>query len=489
MWLEISAVGITAAAAGLIMTILVVDAALRGPWLDEFWTLQFSDTRDGLRALIRDGWLRDTHPPIFNAWATLLGMLGVGSISAGRLASNLLAAGAMGLAALRFARRLPDQKGFNAALVLLTLSLPQAMEAFVTYRSYFWQMAATATLAIVARHVAATRRDLGLRTDLDIAVIAIVATAASISLHYVGGLFGALLSGATVLCALARGLRRWAFLVFTTAALSSLFMVAMAIVQAPRWATELDHSWIDKPFPKAIVVPLTLVGTAIWHNPVAFAGLWTDRRRLLEPDRFFLVMISAVLAAGILLVLAINAVMPIVIDRYLFAVPVLVSALMAVAAARLIRHRPLFALFALASAAVIIATLADSGIKPLWRANARVIAEIVERCPTTQVFAASGWALGPAAETLAARREDPVFARAYRSLAEEHGYAVSFIGQNGHVRAMPGRCPVLLWIEHTPNEAEDDLPAAIHDAGLEILQEAQLSVHRSGTGFVVRADR
>lgn len=471
------------------MVVFIVNAALRGPWLDEFWTLQFSDISGGWRALIRDGWLRDTHPPIFNAWATLLGTLGVDSIAAGRIASNLLAAAAMSLAALRFARRLPDQTGFNAALVLLTLSLPQAMESFVTYRSYFWQMAATATLAIVARHVASTRRDLRGRADLDVALIAIAATAASIGLHYVGGLFGALLSVAIVLCALVRGLRRWAILIFTTAALSSLCMIAMAIVQAPRWAAEFDHRWIDAPLLRAFLVAFALAATAIWHNPVAFAGLWTDRSRLLESDWLTLVMISGALAAGIALVLAVHAVMPIVIDRYLFAVPVLVSALVAVPAARLIRHRPMFALFALVSAVAAIATMVDSGIKPMWRANARVIAEIVEQCPTTEVYAASGWALGPAAETLAARREDPVFARAYRSLAEEHGYVVSFIGQNGRARAMPGRCPVLLWVEHTPNEAENDLPAAVRDAGLPGLQEAQLSVHRSATGFVVRADR
>jgi hypothetical protein len=48
---------------------------------------------------------------------------------------------------------------------------------------------------------------------------------------------------------------------------------------------------------------------------------------------------------------------------------------------------------------------------------------------------------------------------------------------------------VLLWVEHTPNEAENDLPAVIHDAGLTGLEEAHLSVHRSATGIVVRADR
>jgi hypothetical protein len=48
---------------------------------------------------------------------------------------------------------------------------------------------------------------------------------------------------------------------------------------------------------------------------------------------------------------------------------------------------------------------------------------------------------------------------------------------------------VLLWFEHTPNEAEDDLPAAVEAAGLTGLQAARLSMTRSATGFVVRADR
>ena len=51
------------------------------------------------------------------------------------------------------------------------------------------------------------------------------------------------------------------------------------------------------------------------------------------------------------------------------------------------------------------------------------------------------------------------------------------------------RLPGAAVDEHTPNEAENDLPAAIEAAGLTGLQEARLSVTRSPTGFVVRADR
>jgi hypothetical protein len=484
---------LAAAGVGAILAIATVDAALRGPWLDEFWTLELSDSRKGLLALVRDGWLRDTHPPVFNAWATLLAALGVTSIPAGRLASNLLAAGLMILAALRLSRRAPGQAGFNATLLLLTLSLPLAMESFGLYRSYFWQMAAIGTLTLVARHVASARADLDWRRDLDVAAIAVLATAGSIGLHYVGGLFGGLLAGAITLCAFARGLRRWAALMLATAALSSLFVVASLLLQAPNWAAEFDHSWIDLPGFQALGLLATLALAPLWLNPVPLVGLWPGlwigQGTRDGSERLFVVLIGGVLVAGVAIVLAVHAVKPIVVHRYLLSVPVLVSALMAVPAARFAHARLPFGLLALMSVAVAATPLVESGIRPLWRENARTIATIVAGCPTTQVYAASGWALGPAAETRAARREDPVFERAYRTLAAPWGYGVEFIGQNGTAEATQGACPVLLWYEHTPNEAEDDLPAAIEAAGLTGLQNARLSVTRSRTGFVVRADR
>jgi hypothetical protein len=162
---------------------------------------------------------------------------------------------------------------------------------------------------------------------------------------------------------------------------------------------------------------------------------------------------------------------------------------MAVPAARFTHDRWLLSVLALVAVAGAARPVVETGIKPLWRENARAIAAIVTDCPTTQVYAASGWALGPAAQTRAARREDPVFERAYRSLAAPYGYAVRFIGQNGSAHATPGVCPVLLWFEHTPNEAEYDLPAALEASGLTGLEAARLSVTRSATGFVVRGDR
>ena len=485
---EGSATGVIAAAAvGLILAMMSVDAALQGPWLDEFWTLELSDTSRGLLPLARDRWLSDVHPPVFNLWATFLTSIGVTSIPAGRLASNLPAAGLMILAAVRLSRRMPEQAGFNAALLLLVLSLGQSLEAFANYRSYFWQIAALTTLVFVARHVASTRADLDRAKDSDLGAIAVLATAGSIGLHYIGGLFGGLLAGAIGLSALARGHRRWAALMLTTAGLASLFVLAAVLLQARKWAAELDHSWIDPIGLEALAVPFALAAGAACQNPVPLVGLWRGRRS--GSQGLFLAMIVAVLAVGVAIVLVINAYKPIVVDRYLFSVPVLVSAIMAVPAARLARDRALFGLFALVAVAMAASPLVRSGIKPLWREGAETIAEITAGCPGTQVYAASGWALGPAAETRAALREDPIFKRAYNSLAQQYGYTVQFVGQNGSIQAAPGACPLLLWYEHTPNDAENDLPWALSVVGLTGLEGARVSAIRSPTGFVVRIDR
>lgn len=487
---------IVIAATGVIaiLALAVVDAALRGPWLDEFWTLELADTSKGLSALVWDGWLHDAHPPVFNAWATLLGSLGIASIPAGRLISNLLAASLMILAAFRLSRRRAGspglQAGFAAALLLLVLSLPQAMESFAIYRSYFWQIAAIGTLALVARHVAAVTTDLDWRCDVDVAAIAVLATAGSIGIHYVGALFGGLLAAAIAVCAFVRGLRRWAGLMLATTALSSLFVVASIALQMPNWAAEFDHSWIDLPGLAALGVLGSLAAAPLWLNPVPLVGLWLARQGARDASQaWFVGMIGMVLAVGMAIVFAVHLVQPIVVDRYLFAVPVLMCALLAVPAARIYRDRWLFGLLALVAAVGAARPMIETGIRPLWRENAIMIAKIVAGCPTTQVYAASGWALGPAAATRMARREDPVFERAYRSLAASAGFPVRFIGQNGSARARPGTCPVLMWYEHTPNEAEDDLPWAIEAAGFIGLEGARLSVTRTVTGFVLRADR
>ncbi len=476
-------------AISLILACAALDAALRGPWLDEFWTLALADRSRGLAALIRDGWLRDTHPPLFNAWATLLASLGVTSIPDGRLATNLFAAGLLLLMAWRLARRATVPAGFAASFVLLVLSLPAVTDSFATYRSYFGLAASTAAFALVARHVAATETDLRWRRDAGLAVVAIVAGTASIALHFVGGLFGGLLCLVLVLSAWRRGLRRWAALLLAVGMLAALIIVASVLLQAPHWAVELDQSWIDTPFDEAVLIVVTLLGGTVLCNPVPLLGLWGGFGAFDCGERRFVFLVGSALVAGIDVILAAHLLHPIVVERYLIEAQVMACALLAVPAARLFRDRRLFGVLALAAVAAVALPMMRSGIRPMWNEGADTVARIVSQCPSTRVFAASGWSIGPAPETRAALREDPVFERAYRTLARERGFRVEFIGQNGSAHATPGPCPVVLWFEHTPNEAENDPVAAIREAGLSGLGGARLSVVRSPTGFIVRADR
>lgn len=473
---------------GAILVVLSANAMLQGPWLDEFWTLELSDSHKGLPLLI-EGWLRDTHPPGFNLWATLLSSVGIASIPEARLASNLPAAGLMIWASAEAVRRRPADYSFHVAVLLLVLALPQSVEAFANYRSYFWQIVAMSMLVTVARHVVMTDADVDPRRDRGLMVVAVLATVGSMALHYVSAIFGGLLVGAVILWAARRRHWRWVGLLFATALITTLCVVAVGLLQARHWAVDLDHRWIEaQPLAVVLAVPLALISGAVVNNLVPLAALWPRWRPWSASEFGFVALMAVVLALGLVVVLAIDAVQPIMVDRYLFAVPVLVAAIVAALAVRFDRSQGLRLLLALAAVVVVAQPLLMRGAKPLWDEGARTIAQIVRACPTTRIYAASGWALGPAAETFAARREDPVFQRAYQALASAHGYTVRFMRQHEAISVRPDRCPVIVWYEHTPNHAEDDLPAAIEAAGLTGIEEAKLIFIRSPTGFIVRAD-
>jgi hypothetical protein len=192
-----------------------------------------------------------------------------------------------------------------------------------------------------------TKADLELRRDRGLVVVAVLATAGSIALHYVGAIFGSLLAGA-IQRALQRGHWRWAGLVFVTASLAALSVVAVALLQARNWAVDLDHSWTEaRPLAAVLAMPLALIAGAVVNNVVPLAALCPGWRRWNPPERIFVVLIAAVLVIGLVVVLAINAVQPIVVDRYLVAVPVLVAGILAALMARVGQDHSLYLLLAL----------------------------------------------------------------------------------------------------------------------------------------------
>ena len=322
---------------------------------------------------LTDGWLRDTHPPAFNVWATLLSSLGITVDSRCARGIELAGGGTDGLGRRRGCPAPTRRQAFPCGHAAVVLALPQSVVDFANYRSYFWQIAALASLVAIARHVVTTTADLEVGRDHGLVIVTVLATAGSIALHYVGAIFGGLLAGAIILRALQRGHWRWATLIFGVASSAALFVVAIALLQAGHWAVDLDHSWIEaRPLAAVLAVPLALIAGAVANNVVSLAALWPGWRRWSPSERIFVVLIAAVLAIALLVILAINAVQPIMVDRYLVAVPVLMGGILAALAAKLDRDHRLHLLLALVAVGMAAGPLLLQGAKPLWEEGAPV---------------------------------------------------------------------------------------------------------------------
>jgi hypothetical protein len=474
---------------GAIIFILVANALLSGSGLDELWTLQLADTGISLRSLVQNRWLHDTHPPFFNLWATLLSLIGVDSIPLARLLTNTPPLILMIAAARRFVHRSPDQYIFHAVFLLLVLSVPPTVWAFATYRSYFWQIAALTVLVQVGRHIAMADKDLSSKHDRGLAPIAVCAASASIMLHYVGGLIGAVLTLAIILCAMAKGFRRWVSLLAKTMVVAGVVTAFFAWCQAQYWVVELDRSWIQPESGSGMGEVIGLVANAVLHNPLPLIGLKWVRDYWSARDGIFVVTMIAALLIALFILFQIDVQKPIVIGRYMAAIPVIICAAMAAFALKFQQERTLYALLTAVSVGAVIVPFFLYGPNRHWNADAKLIAKIQKQCPSTRVYAATGWLLRDGGNSRTARREDPVFARGYVRLAQGYGFTPQIIGRNGPTPVTLGDCPIILWMEHVPETTRTDAKRAITAAGLTGLDQARLKLIDGESGIIVRADR
>jgi len=202
----------------------------------------------------------------------------------------------------------------------------------------------------------------------------------------------------------------------------------------------------------------------------------------------FAATIAAALLSTLVLLFLVDAQKPVILERYLVGIAVLSGALMAGLAAKFTHKRRFLALLAAVALAAIVVPLAWRGPSLQWQGNAGRIARIIASCPTAKVYAATGWFLRDGANSLAARGEDPVFARGYAYLAARNGFPFQVIGRTGPTRATLGDCPTLLWIEHVPL-GHFDSRDVLSRTGLEGLENAKLTLLRTESGLIVRADR
>ncbi len=482
---------IVAIALAIVITMLVSSALLEGPSLGDLWTLYLSDPAPGLRKLAEKRWIQDIRPPVFDAWATLLAMVNLSSLTLGRLLSNIPALALLIYAVRRFARRLPEQDGFYTIFLLLTLSAPAVVDAFAIYRGDFWQLTAFAIQLLLARHIISADQDYRSRKDGMLALLGMLATIAAICLDYGGALFGGVIAMATILVSLARGFRRWARSMLIATGLAVTGVIYMIMWQATGWDASFDlyQNWIEMGHASTGGILSALLLGTILHNPIAIAGGWYGRDRWDKADTAFSVMIGAALIASLFAIVQIDSQRRMVTSSNSVDIAIMVCALLATAGAKIADRR--LWMYGLAGVAALssLVSLTNIGLGGAWHTGAKQIARIIAACPTTRVYAASGWRLDEGTRSRAAAREEPVFTMGYQRLAATRGFNPAILHPNAPQTAVLGSCPVLLWIEEVPQNRRPKPAQILKATGLQGLDKARLSVIRTATGLILRADR
>jgi len=470
--------------------ILAAGTVLNGPSLDDFWTVYLADPGASLSSIAANRWPLDIRPPLFDAWASVLGRLGISAIPLARLASNLPALVLLIMAVRRFAAKSSEPTNFHYIFLLLALTAPATVRAFSLYRGDFWQLAAFAIQILLGHHILNTPADYRRRRDGMLALIGLVATLAAILLDYGGALFGATIALATIIAAIARGLRRWVRLILFALLIALAAVISSLSWQAPFWSSSFDlyQNWIEMGQDSSSAVLIAMLFGTFLHNPVAAAGAYIGRKAWTRFDIGFVVLLGATLIASLIALSEIDAQKRLITESNSSDIALMIAALMATAGSKLVDRRPW--MLALAGVAVFssLASLAALGVDGRWQSGAKKISRTVTACPSTEVFAASGWRLDSGSGSHAAAREEPVFALGYTYMANAHGFAVRLIRPGSPLVAKPGQCPTLLWIERVPAHRSLVATKVLAAAGLRGLDQAKLSIERTSTGLVLRAE-
>jgi hypothetical protein len=486
------ALGIEAAVAlAIVATALAAAALLEGPSLDDYWTLWLSDPAIPLERLSNSRWIQDIRPPIFDGWATLLSRIGLTSIPIARLVSNLPALVVLVYATRRFSKRLPEYGPFHAIFLLLMLSTPAAAQAFGVYRGDFWQLCAFAIQVMLARHIMLVQKDYRGRDDARLALIAMPASFLAITLDYGGALFGDVIAMVTILAAVARGLKRWArsLLIVLLAAIGTV--VTMISWQNSAWSNSFDlyQNWIEMGSGSTTAIVFALLFGTILHNPVAVAGAWFGRQRWSKGDTSFAALLGVTLAASLLAVTQIDAQRRLVTSSNTADIAVLVAALMAIAGTLIADRRIWITALALVAALATIAAVTGNSLGGAWQTNAKKLGRLAEACPGTTIYAASGWRLDDGFASRAARREEPIFTFGYQALGRVHGFDPIILHPGMVPAAVPGRCPVLVWIEQVPPSRRIRTDKLFQQLGIAGVDKHRVSQTRTRSGLIVRIER
>jgi hypothetical protein len=299
----------------------------KGPWLDEFWSYYLTEPGLDFTSLLRDRWLRDTHPVPANMLYLIVRGLGAEDPGPARLLLNLPALAGMAAAAVLFFRAATRRRSFYLLFPALVLALPDATLFVSEFRSYFWQVAVF-VVALQQLHFSFSEADREVARLRPLQVIGQGAVLLSLLLHFITS---ALITPVYMLAALAllrEGRRAAAKRLAISVVLAWAILVPLVLIQYLSGANDLDVRWITTNTPQALWMfaesfIAVAKGAAVPIALLAILGFLGLRRSKAEhgspasgmPASFAVLIVRAMLIGAIGL-LILNALQPILVSRY-----------------------------------------------------------------------------------------------------------------------------------------------------------------------------
>ena len=472
MQLSVQRIEIGLGAAVVAFGVLIALTTLgRGLWLDEFWTMM-STARGMSPAAFGAIMAGEVHPILHYGLAYLAQAVGVTDPVALRALnfSGLALAGWAGWFALRNGVATPRQ-----LVVLAALYASSAM--FLDYaaemRAYFLLFSASVAAGLVWL-VLARRLESGERLGAGLLTAWFAVLAVFVNLHYFATVLGGLMTIALLALALeGRGLLRWplpaplrlgalpvglALVSLAAAAPAALLFIVQALNTDPDLIGWVATGRIDAAFEvvdalwAAVAVNVVAVGCAL-AAALGRLGRWDEARAIRHEA-----VLAVVVAAFFALLLVLNLVQPIIIDRYLIAAGGVVAVVVGQLAGGAFTPRwtavavCVFALLAQARG-LYSGTYQDGG----WRESARFVATRVAACPASTVHLAPETDLG---NRFAAVRR---FGQAY--YADRLGFAVTETALDETITA-DGACPAIVWVEHITDRPRATAEEVLDGLGL-----------------------
>ncbi|WP_088310204.1 hypothetical protein [Novosphingobium sp. B 225] len=482
-----------AALLGLALGLLGLGAALvwtalhRGPWYDEFYTWFVSRPERSLGESLRESWLVDNHPPLFN----LLSWLGAHlapSIETLRLINLVGLALAVSGGAILL-RRSPQLWALAAFFALSLAANETALRSGAELRSYFLSslVGAVTVLAIVIGWLEGELRRRGQRLVLWVTLLI------GFNLHILTSVILGALLVPFLAAAWLRGRRALLGQILIPALVAGTLFLAVSTLQFRLWEANTARFWIPAGFNAArwaieygvqrageanlLITLAALVGTGLlgWQ-------VWRERR--LPPALEAMLLLGAGIALATVLLIGLHMLRPVVMERYLAAMIPAVAMGTALGANAALRRIPgwLGQMILLAASALTLWSLAGSAAhtaaRNSWEGSAQRLGELVRICPDSPVhidppfWNAYTMSLPPADNRM-------VFAKAYALMAARHGIKI----EPPQSRKISATCPTLFWDEHDTSAEWDTSKIAAHlrDQGFAVERVWQ---YRIGDGWI-----